>query len=1059
MPKVILFSFVFVLTIPQLGAQIADSLADYSIDQLGHRLKELREIEEYGQMLPYAQAALAKAEQEYGKQDTIYARMLYQLGFAYDYNDNFEKGMDYYQQAANLQKKLAPNSLDYANTLNDIANIYNYNWAEYEKALPLYLQSKNIYKKVLGAEHPDFATSLHNLAVLYQSMGEYEKALLLYIQSKNIRKKALGTEHPYFATSLNNSARLYESMGEYEKALPLYIQAKNIYKKVLGTEHPDFATSLNNLAGLYERMGEYEKALSLYLQARSIRKKALGIEHPYFAASLNNLALLYKRMGEYEKALPLYIQAKGIVEKALGKEHPYFATSLNNLAGLYESMGEYEKVLPLYLQARSIRKKALGTEHPDFAQSLHNLAGLYESMGEYEKALPLYLQTIEIEKKALGTEHPDFATSLNNIAVLYERMGNYAEAWQWLHQAMNSSSMLTLQHRFDQAWLDSLAAVPYPSNRHLEEMIISLEYAYSLLEKDSSITNSIQKQIIVADLATALLARARNQVSNEQDKLRMLAKSNNWLINGLEVLTPEQHSSKAFELSDQNKSVLLLQATKSEAAYRLGGLPDSLVWNNKKMLKKQSQLQAKLYEKRSVEGKKELRNQLNEVNQDLDAFVKMLEKEYPKYHKLKYQQVDAKVEEIQALLDEQTALIEYVIADSAVHVFRVDKKGVLWHQEAIVDSILIDKVEQLHQSLSDYTQIVEKKEENFKAYAALSHWFYQKLLAPVLKAGDGIENLIIITDGELGHLPFESFLVEPANDNNYKELHYLLKDYHLSYNYSATLWKENKETEKSNNNGQMLAMAASYDEDLDANLLRGRLPTTRQTREALQPLPAARAEVEALEQQYRGFFAFDSLASEKVLLEKAREYAIIHLAMHGLLDENRPMLSSLALTENGDSLYDNFWQAHEISKLELTADLVVLSACETGYGKFEQGNGIASLARAFMYAGVPSLVVSLWQVNDQSTSIIMQNFYKHLSSGMTKSAALRQAKLDYIVDADNLAAHPAFWSPFILIGDEAPVELQRKSNGSWLWWSVGGLGLLGLMGFLGFRGRRKEASA
>ncbi len=152
--------------------------------------------------------------------------------------------------------------------------------------------------------------------------------------------------------------------------------------------------------------------------------------------------------------------------------------------------------------------------------------------------------------------------------------------------------------------------------------------------------------------------------------------------------------------------------------------------------------------------------------------------------------------------------------------------------------------------------------------------------------------------------------------------------------------------------------------------------------------------------------------------------------MHGLLNENRPMLSSLAFTEDGDSLNDNFLQAHEISKMELNADLVVLSACETGYGRFETGNGIASLARAFMYAGVPSLVVSLWQVNDASTAIIMQNFYKHLASGMTKSAALRQAKLDYIEMVDNpIAAHSAFWSPFILIGDEAPVELQSKGGG------------------------------
>ena len=176
--------------------------------------------------------------------------------------------------------------------------------------------------------------------------------------------------------------------------------------------------------------------------------------------------------------------------------------------------------------------------------------------------------------------------------------------------------------------------------------------------------------------------------------------------------------------------------------------------------------------------------------------------------------------------------------------------------------------------------------------------------------------------------------------------------------------------------------------------------------------------------------------------------------MHGILDAKTPMLSSLAFTENKDSLENNFLQAYEISRLKLNADLVVLSACETGYGRFEQGEGILSIARSFMYAGTPSLVVSLWQVNDQSTSVIMQSFYQYLTDGLTKDTALSQAKLDYLKNAKGISAHPAFWSPFIQLGDSKAITIQKKGN--WLYWGIPSLFLFFLGSIFLFKKNKKN---
>ena len=349
-------------------------------------------------------------------------------------------------------------------------------------------------------------------------------------------------------------------------------------------------------------------------------------------------------------------------------------------------------------------------------------------------------------------------------------------------------------------------------------------------------------------------------------------------------------------------------------------------------------------------------------------------------------------------------------------------------------------------------------------------------MAPALK-GKAINSLIIVADGELGHLPFEAFLVEKAKENqNYSNFHYLLNDFKVSYNYSATLWKENMEQPVQKGNSRMLACAASYSTTKDSAATRTvRAPHLRNLRDALNDLPAAKEEVEALAKSFAGDFLYGKDVNEKNFKAKAKDYSIIHLAMHGLLNTQYPILSSLAFTEDGDSLNDNFLQAYEISQMQLNAQLVVLSACETGYGKFQQGEGVMSLARSFMYAGVPSLVVSMWQVNDASTSLIMQGFYQNLAKGMDKAEALRQAKLEYIrkvggVDGGGdgrygrpsvstitatIAAHPAFWAPFIQLGDSRPIAVKTRFITPLLWWIGGGLAVLALGGGIAMRRRKK----
>lgn len=282
-----------------------------------------------------------------------------------------------------------------------------------------------------------------------------------------------------------------------------------------------------------------------------------------------------------------------------------------------------------------------------------------------------------------------------------------------------------------------------------------------------------------------------------------------------------------------------------------------------------------------------------------------------------------------------------------------------------------------------------------------------------------ISNITIIPAGDLSYIPFELLLTSdaPVTVGQYSGLPYLLKDYAIGYGYSATLNFSGKKTRKSSGI-TCLAFAPSYMNDLHSD---DSISTTLlgQFRDAEVPLKWNQHEVEVLSAKTETKYYLSDDATERKFKEEAAAYDIIHLAMHALVDEQNPMNSKLIFAQNKDSLEDNFLHAFELYNMRLNSKLAILSACNTGFGKLAQGEGLLSLGRAFSYAGVPAIVMSHWQVDDEATSKLMEFFYEGLANGLTKSEALRQAKLHYMKEASPLASHPFYWGSFIVVGDDS----------------------------------------
>ena len=311
--------------------------------------------------------------------------------------------------------------------------------------------------------------------------------------------------------------------------------------------------------------------------------------------------------------------------------------------------------------------------------------------------------------------------------------------------------------------------------------------------------------------------------------------------------------------------------------------------------------------------------------------------------------------------------------------------------------------------------------------------------------------LIIVPDGLLGYIPFDALLTAPVKDiKNSREYPYLLKDYQTSIAYSATLLKEMRDKKhRQTPIKQFLAVAPLFKNNhSDTLLLTSRFIDISENRNRLGPLKFNIPEAQNLQNLLDGDVLTDTSATEDNFTKIAGDYQILHLSTHGKANDKTGDYSFLAFYELEDSIENEWLYNRELYELELNADMVVLSACETGIGELQRGEGIISLARGFSYAGAKSIITSLWSVNDKTTPELMNYFYTNLKDGMTKDKALREAKLSYI-NSTTPNPEPYFWAAFVPVGDMQPIEFQQDRT-IWLWMGLTSFGLIILFAIFKF---------
>ncbi len=1011
------------------------------------------------------------------------------LGIIYKNKFEHDKALEYYFRSLEIYKELLGESHTRVATIyNNIGILYK-NKSEYDKALQYYFKSLEIRKELLEENHLDLAKSYNNFGILYSLKSEYDKALQYYFKSLEIRKELLGEKHVDVAASLNNIGVVYSNKSEYDKALQYYFKSLEIKKELLGEKHVDVAASYNNIGVVYDEKSEYDKALQYYFKSLEIRKELLGEKHVSVAMSYNNIGIIYSSKSEYDKALQYYYKCCEIEKELLGEKHVDVAASYNNIGVIYYNKSEYDKALQYYFKSLEIKKELLGEKHVSVAMSYHSLGAVYHKKLEFNLALEYYKKALSIYKKLLGEKHVDMADSYNNIGEVFRDSMQYEIALKYYHLAMAAD----LREFNDTT---NITKVPAMKNYIEHTQLLQALQAKAEILSDTNSTfpkfETLEKLELALrhyQAADTLISLVRQNISTKSDKLALGEQASEVYKGAVNVCialsdaatnVATRHAlslqtgykEQAFYFSEKNKSSVLLEALAGSEALEYVGIPDSLLQTEHKLSTDITNYKNLKNNESNDSIANVWSNRLFSANRSYDSLMLALETNYPEYYNLKYNNAPATVEQVANLLDKKTAMLSYFIGDSTITIFAVSgKKSSRKVNDKNFVVCQVAKPDSLNEWIRYYRDDISETDILADEVAYDTHWSvdeYKKLasrlynlLLPTeiqefLKGGRfyDIENLIIIPDGQLATLPFETLLTEEynaewtnwSNKAYFSNMPYLIKDYAISYSYSATLFQQTFSEEKTaipetTNLNDWLALAPVFDGVNSISRLRDG--------NSVSSLPGTETEVKTISKLYEEhnkttkINLFTDANEAFVKSGELKNYKILHFATHGFVNTEKPELSGIILAqdttiafEGYENIYGNIAQQNdgilyqsEIYNLELNADLIVLSACQTGLGKITTGEGVIGLTRALLYAGTDNIVVSLWSVSDASTAELMINFYENiLDKNSDKNsdrvsnpvrvgfnAPLRDAKLKMIEEGKY--AHPYFWSPFILIGE------------------------------------------
>ncbi len=981
----------------------------------------------------------------FGEQHPETADSYLNLGVFNDELNLYNKAKEYYVKS--VQSRIVTNNEQWktlAFTYTDLGST-SYESGNCDDALEYFKKAIFIFDSLFGAENIYSTIVKVNVSEIFLKKGELDNAETCiqnaYAHLSTEKEKVFST-HDYYNQQLG---RIYLMKGDYENALNYTKKALENESSFYDENHPEIAEKYLFIGGIYFEIGEFDMALEYFQKSLNTDIEIFGENNIELVPVFSNIAAVYLIKKEYLKSVEyfrkcLIINSSWKIDNAIEITSDYL-----NIAMAYYEMKELDSSLFYLKKSLQITSIDTGVLNSVVIENYCNIGYLYSRSGNMKEAIHYIDKALKTSEKLYSQKHPYRAYVLNAIGDYYLTNHEYDSALNYLQKALVANAKdFNDTSVYSNPTLNNILSRPY--------LIITLAKKGQALNKRYLENTGLQQDLFNSLACYELVCRLINDMKIgyriEESKLYLSINTKQYFDEAMNVVFEFENNnsinnhSKIFEFIERGKSISIYSRFNELKATRFSGIPDSLINLEKELQQREEFCKMEIYKEENnnvtsnSERVKYLENMHFNTSRKLDSLISFFETSYPVYYDLKYANNTANISDIQKTLDGRTVLLDYFLGDTSLFIAAV--------ADSSFNVYKIDIGNSFRAKVENYFSDIKTAETD--SFLIESQMLYNYLIKPVRQDIAGKNHLIIIPDDCLYYIPFET-LIDTATaidlkDEIYSRANYLIKDFAITYHHSATLWYQSilkAQIQPLEANRKFAGFAPVFDRKAaNGTILARNIPvidtsgnsqifrSVSRDMKHFNPLPYSEKEVVSIaglfeKKHQKAVVYLYQDASETNFKDNAGGYTYVHISSHGFSNDNIPALSGIAFSQPAmiaDSLSeyteDGVLYAGETYSLNLNADLLVLSSCESGLGKLIKGEGLMALSRGFLYSGTPNIVFSLWKVLDKPTKDLMVEFYAGFLEGKSYSEALREAKLTLI--ADRNISHPHFWSGFLLIG-------------------------------------------
>ena len=900
----------------------------------------------------------------------------------------------------------------------------------YNKIIVSNLKDKEVAKATINFQKKiDYLKKIDNLEEFYYAYIDYfllqevnptTLKILSNAESKKWRETITNNEKIALLHLNINLGHYLLKLGNISKSVDVYEKALHFYQenKVVGYEIIEYC--LKPLGNNYTRLGDYVQADEIFKYTIQLAEKSK--DKSQLIGTYQNLSIKYQSINNYNDAIAILEKALQIKSISTLQKSNVFSLIAKN----YYEKTNFKKALLYIDKSEKINQRTI--EFNEIKQKNNITKGLcYFKTGAIKKAEKSFLNGLSLAKKIYGDHNRETAKVYNLLAEIAIQKQQPNVSLQYYQSA--------LQTVIKEYQPKTIYENPKVENFYAENSIKeSLDGRAKLFTTLKQYENAIDNYNLAFKIEKALQSTFTSQESKiiQQTEIRNRSEKIVHLYYNLyQKHKKQKYIDLAFESVEKSKAIVLSDIL-NHNYLRSAIKEDPLFLKEKKLLKKKAvllknnQLESLKNTNANLELLKKLNTQITKTTTELQVLKQEIYTKYPLLNSVNNTFSSSEIQH--GLLLKNQQLVEFFDTTTDLYIFSLTRNSNISLRK-------IPKTADYNNTLINFISLFangndDQLKSDISSYQKNANYLYSQILAPELKNSVN-KSLTIIPDGALNFLAFDCLLTKKSNSINFAKLPYLLFEHQINYGYSATI---------------LMQQQQNRNKIKRENLL-GFFPVFKNNHRNLQEIIHTLNEEKEIKKSTIGTFLEQEKATKEAFLSNANKYDIIHLSTHA---------SSGDLVKPAHiEFIDNTLYLPEIYGLNLNSKLLVLSACETGVGKLQKGEGAMSLARGFAYAGVQNLLVSLWKVNDKSTSLLMRNFYKNYAISNNKSNAIQQSKIDYLNDKTiaNSKKTPYYWSSFVFIGN---VETSKENNLNWISILIGASLLLLLFFILKKRHKKSQ---